>query len=61
MALEDWVTLTKVTEKIEISKRTLFRLEEAGKLHFSRLRGKIYVRMSDVEKVLLESCKGCRK
>jgi predicted site-specific integrase-resolvase len=59
MAIEDWVTLKKVTEQMEISKRTLFRLEEEGKLHFSRLRGKIYVRMSEVEKVLLDSCKGC--
>jgi predicted site-specific integrase-resolvase len=60
MALKDWITLTQVTEMIDISKRTLFRLEESGKLHFSRVKGKIYVRQSEIERVLMDSCRGCK-
>lgn len=59
MALEDHVSLRQLMEKFEISRSTLYRLESDGKIHFRRVRGKIFVSVSEIEKVLKDSCKGC--
>lgn len=60
MAFEGYSTLSSIAGELEISKRTIFRLEEEGKLHFRRLKGKIYVKRDEIVKLLEESCKGCR-
>jgi predicted site-specific integrase-resolvase len=60
MAFEGFSTLKSIADELEISKRTIFRLEEEGKIHFRRIKGKIYVKRDEILKLLDESCKGCK-
>jgi predicted site-specific integrase-resolvase len=60
MAFEGYSTLKCIAEELEVSKRTIFRLESEGKIHFRRIKGKIYVKREEILKLLEESCKGCK-
>jgi excisionase family DNA binding protein len=60
MAFEGYSTLKTIAEELEVSKRTIDRLEQEGKIHFRFIRGKIYVKREEIVKVLESSCRGCK-
>jgi hypothetical protein len=60
MAFDGFSTLKVIAEELEISKRAIFRLEEEGKIHFRRIKGKIYVKRAELIDLLEQSCKGCK-
>lgn len=60
MALTEYLLLDEVCETLKVSKSTLQRLNDDKKLPFYRLRGKLYVKESDVERVLQKGCQGCK-
>ena len=48
----DWMTTVEVSHALGISAKTIQRLRNCGSLPFSRVRGKIYFKRSDVEALL---------
>lgn len=51
---ETWIDGQDVMLALNISQRTLQSLRDSGTLHFSRINGKFYYKVSDLE-TLLES------
>ena len=49
---EAWLDGEEVSQALHISKRTLHTLRKSGTLPFSRLNGKYYYKLSDVENIL---------
>lgn len=49
---EAWVDSADVLDILRISKRTLQSLRDTGDLPFSRINGKLYYKLSDIEKLL---------
>lgn len=49
---EAWIDSQEVMELLKISKRTMQALRNAGDLPFSRINGKLYYKLSDIEKLL---------
>lgn len=47
-----WLDSNEVCELLKISKRTLYRYLEKGKISYSRVEQKIYFRSSDIERLL---------
>ncbi len=60
MAFEGFSTLTAIAKELEMHKRTIFRLEEEGKICLRRVKGKIYVKRAELIELLEKSCKGCK-
>jgi hypothetical protein len=53
--LEDWIDGQIVMQLLHISPRTLQTLRTNGTLPFSRIRGKIYYRKTDIKKILSDN------
>lgn len=49
---EAWIDGQDVMQSIHISKRTLQSLRDEGTLPFSRINGKFYYKLSDIEQLL---------
>lgn len=49
---EKWVNGIQVQIELNISEKTLYRHRRSGKIPYSRIRGKIYYKLSDVEDLL---------
>lgn len=49
---EAWIDGQDVMQSLHISKRTLQTLRDNGTLPYSRLNGKFYYKVSDIEKML---------
>jgi len=49
---ETWIDGQEVMQALHISKRTLQSLRDSGVLPFSRLNGKFYYKVEDVQKLL---------
>ena len=49
---EPWVSTLDVQQVLRICEKTLYRHRRSGKLPYSRIRGKIYYKMSDVQALL---------
>jgi hypothetical protein len=49
---EAWIDGQDVTQVLHISKRTLQTLRDNNTLPYSRLNGKFYYKLSDLEKIL---------
>lgn len=49
---EAWVDSADVIDILRISKRTLQSLRDSGELPFSRINGKLYYKLADLEKLL---------
>jgi len=49
---ENWIDGQEVTLTMKISKRTLQTLRDSGVLPFSRINGKFYYKVSDIEAML---------
>lgn len=52
---EEWQRTPEVMKIMGISNRTLTRLTNSGKLPFSKVNGLVYVKTSDIEKLLNEN------
>lgn len=66
---ETWVDGQEVLQMLHISPRTLQRLRDCEILPFSRINGKFYYKITDVEAILEKNyslnrkkskCRGCR-
>jgi hypothetical protein len=53
--LTDWTDAQIVMQLLHISPRTLQTLRTNGTLPFSRIRGKIYYRKTDIQKILSDN------
>ena len=53
--LEDWIDGQVVMQRLHISPRTLQTLRTNGTIPFSRIRGKIYYRKQDIQKILSDN------
>ena len=49
---ENWIDAQEVMLSLHISRRTLQSLRDNGTLPYSRINGKLYYKMSDVESLL---------
>ena len=49
---QDWIEGQEVILALNISKRTLQSLRDAGTLPYSRINGKFYYKIADLEKLL---------
>ena len=49
---EEWIDGQVVMQTLHISKRTLQSLRDSGVLPYSRINGKFYYKVSDIEKML---------
>ena len=49
---EAWIDVQDVMQSLHISKRTLQTLRDNGTLPYSRVNGKFYYKVSDIEKML---------
>jgi hypothetical protein len=49
---EAWLDGEEIIQALHISKRTLHTLRKSGTLPFSRLNGKYYYKLSDLERLL---------
>lgn len=49
---DSWLDANGVIAVLRISKRTLQHLRKSGQLPFSKVNGKIYYKMEDIEKLL---------
>lgn len=49
---EAWIDSQDVLDILKISKRTLPTLRNSGSLPFSRINGKYYYKLADIEKLL---------
>jgi hypothetical protein len=49
---EAWIDGQDVMQTLHISKRTLQSLRDEGTLPFSRINGKFYYKLSDIEQLL---------
>ena len=49
---ENWLDGQQVMDALGISRRTLQSLRDSGELPFTRLRGKLYYKLSDLERLL---------
>lgn len=49
---EAWVDGADAMEVLKISRRTLSKLRNSGELPFSQINGKLYYKLSDIEKLL---------
>ena len=49
---ENWIHGQEVMQIIKISRRTLQTMRDSGTLPFSRINGKFYYKVSDLEKLL---------
>jgi len=49
---EAWIDSEEVLQALHISKRTLQKLRDSGTLPFSRISGKFYYMLSDIENLL---------
>jgi hypothetical protein len=47
-----WMDNVEVQEYLHVSSKTLQRLRDAGLLQYSKIRGKIFYRRSDIHKML---------
>jgi hypothetical protein len=56
--LSDWIDAQDVMLKLHISARTLQTLRTNGTLPFSRIGGKLYYRISDIEAILNNNYSG---
>lgn len=61
MFLEEWVEGPEVMEMLGISTRTLQTLRSNETLPYSRVNGKFYYRMEDIEKLLESNYNGKMK
>lgn len=52
---DTWIDNQDVMKMLHISPRTLQTLRSNGTLSFSRIRGKIYYKVSDIEKLLQDN------
>ena len=53
--LQSWIDGQEVMDTLKISKRTLQSMRTSGVLPYSRLNGKIYYKVSDLEHILNEN------
>lgn len=49
---ESWIDGQDVMQTLHISKRTLQTLRDEGTLHYSRINGKFYYKVSDIDALL---------
>lgn len=49
---DNWIGGIEVQNLLHISERTLYRHRRTGKLPYSRIRGKIYYKNSDIRELL---------
>lgn len=49
---EQWLDAQEVMQSLHISKRTLQSLRDNGTLPYSRINGKFYYKLSDIEQLL---------
>ena len=49
---EAWIDGVEVQSSLHISERTLYRHRKSGRLPYSRVRGKIYYKKSDIRELL---------
>lgn len=49
---DNWIGGIEVQTLLHISERTLYRHRRSGKLPYSRIRGKIYYKNSDIRELL---------
>ena len=49
---ENWIDGQEVMFTLKVSKRTLQTLRDSGSLPFSRIKGKFYYKVSDIETML---------
>lgn len=52
---EEWIDGQDVMQTLHISKRTLQSLRDSGTLPYSRIKGKIYYKLSDLESLMEEN------
>jgi hypothetical protein len=52
---DDWIDGQEVMQTLHISPRTLQSLRDNKVLPFSKIRGKIFYKVSDIEKILEEN------
>ncbi|EFK59653.1 helix-turn-helix domain-containing protein [Sphingobacterium spiritivorum] len=50
-----WLTTEEVSKLLKVSKRTLQKYRDEGKLGFSQIGSKIYYRSTDIDAFLLEN------
>lgn len=58
---ESWIDGQDVMLALNISQRTLQSLRDSGTLPFSRLNGKVYYKVSDLESLLESNYSGTHK
>lgn len=49
---EEWITRDQAMETLKISNRTLDNLKRSGELPYSKIKGLIYFKASDIENLL---------
>lgn len=49
---ETWIDGVEVQSSLHISERTLYRHRKSGRLPYSRVKGKIYYKKSDIKDLL---------
>lgn len=52
-----WIDCDQTVDMLRISKRTLRSLRDSGTLPFSRINGKFYYKVNDLEKLLNQNYK----
>ena len=59
---ESWIDSQDVMQLLHISPRTLHRMRECGTLPFSKVSGKVFYKLTDVEALLERNyiCKKCK-
>ena len=64
---ENWIDGPEVMQILHISARTLQRMRDCDTLPYSRINGKFYYKLSDVENILEKNyvcrkkkCRGCK-
>lgn len=59
--LEGFATIKVIAKKFSVSRSYLKSLEAKKIINFRRLGGKIFIKLSEIEKALEDACKGCKK
>jgi hypothetical protein len=53
--INQWVDTVDLCKKLHLSPKTIYRLRKNGLLKFSKLNGKIFYHVSDIDQMLLKN------
>jgi excisionase family DNA binding protein len=60
MVLSEFSTIKEVGKGFGVSRSYLKSLESKKIINFYRLGGKVFIKLSEIERALKDSCKGCK-